>query len=120
MKFSLTTVFGVLGAIALSVSQVNGINPTVHLFCVCVSAACVAGLGYHAADQFPRPPLPPVVLFIVLLAALTCLLCGCRLGGFALEVKSPAFGSVGVAIDGGMIGKGKMPTNSLAPLPALP
>ena len=115
MKLSLTTLFGCLGAAALAVAQVDGITPTLHMVCVCVGAACVAGLGYHASDAKPRPPLPPMVLFVAMLLMFVFTCMGCKVGGLALEVKSPAFGSVGVALDGGMIGKGKMPTNA-APL----
>ena len=118
MKLSLTTVFGTLGAMALAVSQVSGLSATFHLFCVCVAAAAVAGLGYHAADQSPRPPLPPIACFVVLLAILLVMMTGCKVGGLGVEVKSPAFGSVGVSLDGGVIGKGRMPTNALPPLSA--
>jgi len=115
MKISITTVFGTLGAIALAVSQVAGLPATVHLVCVCLSAACVAGLGYHAADQTPRPPLPPIVLFAMMLIGFAVLLAGCKVGGLAVQVSSPAFGSVGVSLDGGVIGHGKTPTNAVPP-----
>ena len=116
MRLSLTTIFGLLGAISLAVSQVTGLSVTAHLICVCISAACVAGLGYHAADQTPRPPLPPLTCFLLLLVCLIVCCCGCKVGGFGVELKSPAFGSVGVSLDGGVIGKGQVPTNAPSPV----
>ena len=102
---------------ALGLAQVSGISSSFHLVCVCISAACVAGLGYHAADQTPRPPGPPIVLFAVLLGALTLALCGCKVGGLGFDLKCPAFGSVGVSLDGGVIGKGHVRTNAPTPVP---
>ena len=115
MKLSMTTIFGILGAIALAVSQVAGLPATVHMVCVVVSAACVAGLGYHAADQTPRPPVPPFMAFAAMLIGFAVLLAGCKVGGLGVQVASPAFGSVGVSLDGGVIGHGKTPTNVVAP-----
>jgi hypothetical protein len=119
MKLSYTTFFGMLGAMTFAVSQVVGLPALVHLVCVCVSAACVAGLGYHAVDQTPRPPVPPLVLFAAMLIAFAVMLAGCKVGGLGVSVSSPAFGSVGLSLDGGVIGKGHTPTNAPTPI-ALP
>ena len=115
MKFSLTTFFGVIGAVALAVAQVSGLSPTLHTVLVCISSACVAGLGYHATDKVPRPPLPPLAMFVALGAATLLFCAGCRVGGLAFKVTSTQFGTVGIALDGGVIGKASMPTNSSVP-----
>lgn len=94
--------------------------PGMRLVLTCVSAGCVAGLGYHATDKSPRPPLPPLAIFIALGAGLLLVCGGCTLGGFAVGVKSNTFGSVVLAADGGAIGKEPMPTNSVPALPVLP
>ena len=114
MKISLTSLFGCLGAIALAVSQVPGIPGTLHLVCVCVSAAAVAALGYHASDATPRPPMPPIMLFALLLCSLLVACAGCKVGGLGVAVSSPPFGSVGITLDGGVIGHGKPATNAPA------
>jgi hypothetical protein len=115
MKMSLTTLFGLFGAIAGAVSQVPGIPTDVRLIMVCITAACVAGLGYHASDQQPRPPLSPLTCSCALIVAIMMVCAGCKVGGLGIQVASPAFGSVGVSLDGGVIGHGHVPTN--APIP---
>ena len=117
MKLSYTSVFGCLGAIALAVSQVPGLPSTLHTVCVCISAASVAALGYHAADATPRPPTPPIVLFALLLGALLVACAGCKVGGLGVSVSSPPFGSVGITLDGGVIGHGRLATNMPASTP---
>lgn len=117
MKLSPTSLFGILGAVALAVSQVSGLPGTLHMVCVCVSAACVAGLGYHASDATPRPPAPPLLMFALLLGIAVVVFTGCKVGGLGVAVNSPAFGSVGITLDGGVIGHGRMPTNAIAALP---
>lgn len=83
-----------------------------------MTAACVALLGYHSADKFPRPPIPPVIALAFLLVGIALLSSGCRLGGFALNVKSATFGSVGLAFDSGSIGNLAVShTNALHQLP---
>jgi hypothetical protein len=104
MKVSLTSVFGIVGALALAVSQVDGLPSAVHLHCLIVSAVCVALLGFYAADRTPRPPLPAAMVLAVVLVVLCGVCSGCRVGGFALKVASPTFGSVGITVGNGAIG----------------
>jgi energy-converting hydrogenase Eha subunit B len=120
MKYSPTTVFGMLGAIALAVANVPGLAPWALTACHVVSVACVAGIGYHAQDRSAKPPSAPGASAAILLAASLVALTGCKVGGLGIEVKSPTFGSVGISLDGGIIGHGKVPTNAPTPLPSLP
>jgi hypothetical protein len=85
-----------------------------HLHCLILSAVCVALLGYFAADKHPRPPLPSALIVAIVLGGLVVLCSGCRLGGFALQVKSPTFGSIGVAFDSGAIGNAAVASTNAA------
>lgn len=97
MKLSLTSLFGIIGAVSLAVSQVADIPAWFHTLCVCVSAASVAGLGYHATDKNPRPPGPPIVMFAVLLIVVIMALCLQGCGTFQGSVTVPGEGTVGAA-----------------------
>lgn len=104
MKTSLTSIFGICGAIAYAAAQVPGLPTDVVLGLKVVVAVCVALLGYHSADKFPRPPLPPMIVLAFLLVGIALLSSGCRVGGFAFKAASPTYGSVGIAIGNGAIG----------------
>ena len=116
----MTTCFGMVSAMCLAASQVPQIPDALHLVLVCISAACVAGLGYHASDIDPRPPFPPALATILLLVVLSVILCACKVGGFGLAIKSPTFGSVELNLDGGVIGHGKLVTNEPTPRAVAP
>jgi peptidoglycan/LPS O-acetylase OafA/YrhL len=118
MKISLTTLCGVAAAIAVAISQVQGCPEALRLHLLIVSAVCVALLGYFAQDRHPRPPLPAALILAVVVGGLAMVCSGCRLGGFTMQVKSPTFGSVGVAFDSGSIGNRAVShTNALHQLP---
>jgi hypothetical protein len=65
---------------------------------------CVALLGFFAADAKPLPAVPVKTGILTLAIALLCVIAGCTLGGFGLDVSSPAFGSVKLDIGHGTIG----------------
>ena len=118
MKNSLTSFFGIAGAVAMAVSQVVGLSPCVHTGCLVVSAVCVALLGWNAADKRPRPPLPCGFILACAIGVLAFTCSGCRLGGFVLNVKSAQFGTLGLAFDSGSIGNRAVShTNALHQLP---
>ena len=104
MKTSFTTMFGVLGAVSLALTQLTELTSAEHKAAVIGSAICVALLGYCSNDKTPCPPIPPALLIAGALGGLVLACSGCRLGGFALHVKSQQFGSVGLAFDSGTIG----------------
>jgi hypothetical protein len=112
MKYSITTIAGLSGAIALSVSQVPNLPTWLHTACIVTVAASVALVGYHAQDRSGKPPATPAATLAIIGAALALSLTGCKVGGLGVQVSSPAFGSVGVTLDGGLIGHGKLSTNA--------
>jgi hypothetical protein len=120
MKLSITTIAGMAGAVSLAVSKVSGLPPWVVTTCEVVTVASVALLGYHAQDRSDKPPAPPLGTLAILLAAGMAAFAGCKVGGLGVEVKSPTFGSVGLTLDGGVIGHGKLPTNAPAATQPIP
>ena len=118
MKISLTTLAGMIGAVALAVDQITALSPDAHLACKVAASAALALVGYHAQDRSNKRPGPPAATLAILAAALCIYLAGCKVGGLGVQVTSPAFGSVGISLDGGVIGHGKAPTNAPTPLSA--
>lgn len=112
----MTTVCGIVGAATLAVANVPGIPPNIHMVGMAVSAACVAALGWHAQDRSGKPPVDPGTTVAIILAVGLVFSAGCKVGGLGLSVKAPPFGSVGLSLDGGVIGHGRLTTNA----PALP
>jgi hypothetical protein len=51
-------------------------------------------------------------MFAAMLIVFAVMLAGCKVGGLGVSVSSPAFGSVGLSLDGGVIGHGKLQTNA--------
>jgi hypothetical protein len=119
MKIAPTTLCGLVGAVALAVSKVAGLPPWALTACEVASVGCFAALGYHAQDRSNKPPAPPIGTLSIFLVAGLLAFAGCKVGGLGVQVSSPAFGSVGVSLDGGLIGHGRLPTNAPTPL-ALP
>lgn len=115
MKINFTTVCGAVAAASMAVLAIDDLPPSVVLWLRVVGAIAVALLGYHAQNEGPPGGKPMMLLLCCLLAAFCLLIAGCRVGGLAFDVKSPTFGSVGVTLDGGMIGHGKLPL--VAPIP---
>ena len=59
----------------------------------------------------------PALILAVVLGGLTLIAAGCKVGGLAVRVSNPTFGSVGIGLDGGVIGHGKLATNEPPALP---
>lgn len=118
MKTSFTSFFGLSGAIALAVSQIPGLSAQGRMWALIASAVSVALLGYYAADQRPRPPMPCALFIALVLGTLAVATCGCRVGGLAVKVVSPAFGSLSLGIGNGAIGtQPSQQTNSMLHAP---
>ena len=117
MNFSRTTLAGIMGAIALAVANGSPVGSDLHNFALVLSALAVAILGWHAQDKNPPPPKAPLVMLAIGLGVALLFSSGCKVGGFGMQVASPAFGTLGVQLDGGVIGHGHLPTNAPAVTP---
>jgi len=73
-RLSITSILGLVGAMALAVSQLATASPWVKEASQIVFCMCIAGLGYYCADRKPRPPLPPGAGLLFLLLVLSRLL----------------------------------------------
>jgi hypothetical protein len=111
MKLSVTTCSGLAGAMSLAIDQISSIPAWAHTDCKVIAAAAVALIGYHAQDRSGKPPAPLSGTVAIIGAILLLTFSGCKVGGLGVQVSSPAFGSVGVTLDGGVIGHGRLSTN---------
>jgi hypothetical protein len=103
--FSRTTLYGYIAAAGYSLHEVVGLPVWAHNVTHLLVGISVALLGYYASDsrgpgngRGPGPLLPMLVLSVGLLS-------GCQVAGLGVEVKSPTFGSVGIRIGGGSLGR---------------
>lgn len=113
MKNWKTTLCGILAALSTSIASIPGLPDNVKLGASLVLAASLGALGYHATDCSTCPGL--TVRKAAGLAAMLFALClaGCSLASLGVNVSSPTFGSVGVTLGGGSIGRSQ--TNAPAP-----
>ena len=106
--------FGLVAACALAALTVQGIPVPICTVLKVVAVVCGVLAGYH----YPSPPggVGKVTIGPALgLLVLALLAAGCKVGTFSLDVKSPTFGSVGLSLDGGRIGRGMCRTNAPTP-----
>ena len=111
MKVSITTISGLAGAVALAIRDVDNLPAWAHTLCEVVSVGSLAVLGYHAQDRSLKCPAGLSRTLMVFAVASSLALSGCKVGGLGITLASPPFGSLGVALDGGLIGHGKLPLN---------
>ena len=109
--------FGLLSALALALITCAGLPTWAYVLLKCVAVVAGVLAGYH----YPAPPTGTAVntaaVGLMLLGALA-LSTGCKVGALGINVSSPTFGSVGVTLDGGVIGHGRVITNAPRPISA--
>jgi hypothetical protein len=105
MSFSRTSFFGYCAAVLIAADSVPELPPAVRPWVRVAAAVCVALVGYHASDNTgpkggTRPgPLLPLLIGSMVLGA------GCQVAEMGVQVQSPTFGSLGVTIGGGTLGR---------------
>lgn len=100
-----TTVCGVLAAASLLGFAGMGLPDPWPKLLAWLCAVALAALGYHATDCSTCPGLAArKAAGLCLLVLLVCL-AGCAVSSFNLSLRSPTFGSLGLKIGGGAIGK---------------
>ena len=104
MKNPRTTIFGALAAAGAAVAALPSMPQSVHVAAVAVSTCAVALLGFFAADAIPAKKITPTHALAIIGAATLVIGTGCTVGKLALDVASPAFGSVDLSIGGGTVG----------------
>jgi hypothetical protein len=101
--------FGLVSAVALALITCAGLPTWVYVMLKCVAVVAGVLAGYH----YPAPPTGQAVntatVALLLLGALA-LTPGCKVGALGLSVNNPTFGSVGLTLDGGVIGRGRAST----------
>ena len=101
-----TTVCGLVGGAATWASQADCIPTAWKPICAALAALSIALLGLHAQDCPPDcQGTATRVLKTVLTVAGCAALLGCSLAQFKLSLSNPAYGTLGVSIGGGSIGK---------------
>jgi len=104
-------IFGLVSALALALIACAGLPTWAYVLLKCVAVVAGVLAGYH----YPAPPTGTAVNTAavgLLLLGVLALTPGCKVGALGLSVSSPTFGSVGLTLDGGVIGHGRVSTNA--------
>jgi hypothetical protein len=115
-----TTFFGALAAASAILSASSDFPRWAVVVAHAVEAGCLALLGYYASDRpTAQGPVRPIALVGAVLG-LAFASSGCRVGGFSLALKSPAFGSLESSIGAGAVGNAAVGSAAPGCLCALP